>query len=60
MYDNYSEDDIERMIKLEVKSLSEQLASYKRPTTVIITKDPLPRTTTMKVKRKEVKALIHA
>ena len=60
MYDNYSEDDIERMIKLEVKSLSEHLAPYKRPTTVIINKEPLPRTTTMKVKRKEVKALIHA
>ena len=59
MYDNYSEDDIERMIKLEVKSLSEHLAPYKRPTTVIINKEPLPRTTTMKVKRKEVKALLH-
>ena len=58
MYDNYSEDDIERMIKLEVKTLSEHLAPYKRPTTVIINKDPLPRTTTMKVKRKEVKALL--
>ena len=59
MYDNYSEDDIERMIKLEVRSLTEHLAPYKRPTTVIINKEPLPRTTTMKVKRKEVKALLH-
>ena len=46
MYDNYSEDDIERMIKVEVKTLSEHLAPYKRPTTVIINKGPLPRTTT--------------
>ena len=58
MYDNYSEDDIERMIKVEVKTLSEHLAPYKRPTTVIINKGPLPRTTTLKVKRKEVKAFI--
>ena len=60
MYDNYSEDDIERMIRVEVKTLSEHLAPYKRPTNVIINKGPLPRTTTLKVKRKEVKALIHA
>ncbi len=58
MYDNYSEDDIERMIKVEVKTLSEHLASYKCPTNIIINKGPLPRTTTLKVKRKEVKALI--
>lgn len=60
LYGSYSEEDIDRMIRLDVKSLSEKLASYKRPTTVIISKDPLPKTTTMKVKRKEVKALIHA
>ena len=58
MYDNYSEDDIERMIKLEVKTLSDHLAPYKRPTNIIINKESLPRTTTMKVKRKEVKALL--
>jgi long-chain acyl-CoA synthetase len=58
MYDNYSKDDIERMIKVEVKTLSEHLAPYKRPTNVIINEGPLPRTTTLKVKRKEVKALI--
>ena len=60
LYENYSKDDIERMIKVEVKTLSEHLASYKRPTNVIINEGPLPRTTTLKVKRKEVKALIHA
>jgi len=60
LYGSYSDEDIDRMIKLDVKSLSDRLAPYKRPTTVIINKEPLPRTTTMKVKRKEVKALIHA
>ena len=60
LYSSYSEEDIDRMIRLDVKSLSEKLAPYKRPTTIIINKEPLPKTTTLKVKRKEVRALIHA
>ena len=60
LYSTYSEEDIDRMIKLDVKALSDRLAPYKRPTTVIINKEPLPKTTTLKIKRKEVKALIHA
>lgn len=58
LYNSYSDEDIERMIKLDVKSLSDHLAQYKRPTNVIISKDALPKTTTLKVKRKEVKQLI--
>ena len=58
LYNSYTEDDIDRMIKLDVKSLSMNLASYKRPTSVIISKDELPKTTTRKVKRKEVRELI--
>lgn len=58
LYKSYSDDDIERMIKLDVKALSNKLASYKRPTTVIISREALPKTTTRKIKRKEVKALI--
>ena len=46
------------MIKLDVKALYNKLASYKRPTTVIISREALPKTTTRKIKRKEVKALI--
>ena len=52
MYNTYSDDDIDRMIKLDVKTLSQQLAPYKRPTSVVISKEPLPKTTTLKVKRK--------
>lgn len=59
LYNNYSEDDIERMIKLDVKALSVNLASYKRPTNVIISRNPLPKTTTLKVKRKEVRSLLN-
>ena len=58
LYNSYSPDDIDRMIKLDVKSLSLNLAQYKRPTNVIISKEELPKTTTRKVKRKEVKELI--
>lgn len=58
LYNTYSPDDVDRMIKLDVKSLSMNLASYKRPTNVIISKDELPKTTTRKVKRKEVRNLI--
>ena len=58
MYNTYSEDDIDRMIKLDIKTLSQQLAPYKRPTSVIISKEALPKTTTLKVKRKEVRELI--
>ncbi|MCQ2743702.1 MAG: AMP-binding protein [bacterium] len=60
LYSSYTEEDIDKMIRLDVKTLSEKLAPYKRPTTIIINKEPLPKTTTLKVKRKEVKALIHA
>ena len=59
LYNNYSDDDIERMIKLDVKALSVNLASYKRPTNVIISRNPLPKTTTLKVKRKEVRSLLN-
>lgn len=59
MYNTYSDDDIERMIKLDVKTLSQQLAPYKRPTSVVISKEELPKTTTRKVKRREVIELLN-
>ncbi len=58
LYNSYSDDDIEKMIKLDIKSLSTRLAQYKRPTNIIISKNELPKTTTRKVKRKELKELI--
>ena len=48
----------EYIIKNEVKILSEHLAPYKRPTNIFLINDPLPRTTTRKVKRKELKEII--
>ena len=45
-------------IRAEVKNLSTQLTMYKRPNNVVVLKDPLPKTTTRKVKRKDVKELV--
>ncbi len=50
--------ELNRIVREEVKFLSNQLASYKRPVNIIVSKEPLPKTTTLKVKRKEVSAMI--
>ena len=60
LYNTYSEDDVDRMVKLDVKTLSQRLAAYKRPTNIVIRKEGLPKTTTLKVKRKELQALLKA
>lgn len=52
------EKELNRIVREEVKYLSNQLAPYKRPINIIVTKDPFPKTTTRKVKRKEVKELV--
>lgn len=54
----YDEDTLDKLIRAEVKSLSARLTPYKRPVNIVISKTPLPRTTTRKVKRKEVKELV--
>ena len=55
----YEWDTVEKLIKDEVKKLSLRLTPYKRPINIIVSKEPLPRTTTRKVKRKEVKELVN-
>jgi len=52
------EKELNKIVKEEVKYLSNQLASYKRPINVIVSTKELPKTTTRKIKRKEVKELI--
>lgn len=52
------EKEINRIVREEVKYLSNQLASYKRPINIIVHNEPLPKTTTRKFKRKEVKELV--
>lgn len=58
LYEEKTEEELEKLIKLDVKLLSQQLAQYKRPTNVIVSKQELPKTTTRKIKRKEVKTLV--
>lgn len=58
LYSDHSEEDIDKLIRTDVKNLSERLAQYKRPTLVVIQKEELPKTTTRKVKRRELKELI--
>jgi long-chain acyl-CoA synthetase len=55
--DKYNDDELDKVIRAEVKQLSTHLTPYKRPVNIIVSKSPLPRTATNKVKRKEVKAL---
>ncbi len=55
--DKYSDEELEKVIRAEVKQLSTHVTAYKRPVNIIVSKTPLPRTATNKVKRKEVKEL---
>ena len=52
--------ELDKKIREEVKVLSTHLASYKRPVNIVVLKDPLPKTTTRKIKRNEVKELVNA
>ncbi len=57
--DKYSDEELLQKVRQEVKILSERLAPYKRPVNIIVQKNPLPKTTTRKIKRKEVKELVN-
>lgn len=59
MFEKYPDaKELESEVRKEVKALSEKLSSYKRPSNIIIVKDPFPRTATRKVKRNEVKKML--
>ena len=58
LYKKHSEDEVEKIVRDDIKILSTQLTQYKRPSSVIIKREPLPRTTTRKIKRNEVKTLV--
>ncbi|MBQ3819223.1 AMP-binding protein, partial [bacterium] len=57
LLDKYNDEELNKAVRAEVKQLSTHLTSYKRPVNVIVSREPLPRTATKKIKRKEVKAL---
>ena len=50
-----SDEELNSVIRKEVKELSQHLSNFKRPTSIIVTRENLPRTATSKIKRKEVK-----
>ncbi len=51
-----TDEEINQILEQEVKKLSEaNLAPYKAPTVVVLHRDELPKTSTRKVKRKELK-----
>ena len=58
LYDRYSEEELDKLIRSDIKRLSTRLTAYKRPVNIVISRHPLPRTATRKVKRKEVKELV--
>lgn len=49
---------MEMAVKEEVKHLCTQLAPYKRPINIVVREESLPRTTTRKLKRMEIKKFL--
>lgn len=54
----YSAEEVDKLIKSEVKQLAMKLTAYKRPVNVIVHREELPRTAKKSIKRNEVKKLI--
>ena len=54
------DETLNSIVRDEVKKISAKLAAYKRPVNIVVQKDPLPKTTTRKIKRREVKELVNA
>ncbi len=54
--EKYPDDkELNNLIRAEVKKLSLELSSYKRPNSIIVTRTPLPRTGISKISRKKAK-----
>lgn len=56
----YQGEELEKVMREEVKRLSKNLAPYKRPINITVINQALPRTATKKIKRREVKEMIQA
>lgn len=56
----YDDETLNKIMKDEVKRMSQRLTPYKRPINITVMKEALPRTATRKVQRKKVKELIHS
>ena len=60
LINQYDSETLDKLVKDEVKRLCTHLTPYKRPINIVVSKNSLPKTSTRKVKRKEVKELIKA
>ena len=58
LYDSHTDSEIEKMVRADIKELLQRLTPYKRPVNIIVRRETLPRTTTNKIKRREVKELV--
>lgn len=58
--EKYSDEELNKILRDEVKKRSQRLAPYKRPINITVLKEALPRTATRKIQRKKVKELIEA
>ena len=60
LINQYDSESLDKLVKDEVKRLCTHLTPYKRPINIVVSKNSLPKTSTRKIKRKEVKELIKA
>ena len=58
LFAKYDNETLNNLVINDVKEMCKQLTLYKRPVSIVVHKDALPKTTTRKVKRKEVKELV--
>ena len=55
----YDKETLDKLVKEEVKHLCKNLTPYKRPINIVVSNQSLPRTSTRKLKRKEIKELVN-
>ena len=53
-----NDDTLDKIVRSEVKKSCMRLAPYKRPVNIFVSKEPLPKTTTRKIKRNKVKEAV--
>lgn len=58
--EKYSDEELNKLLRDEVKKRSQRLAPYKRPINITVLNEALPRTATRKIQRKKVKELVGA
>ena len=60
LIENHSMEELNKIVRDEVRKRAQRLAPYKRPINITVLKEALPRTATRKIQRKKVKELVEA